>query len=100
MAKKVLGIDIGGTNTKFGIVDREGHVLFNYSVKTKIHEKIDDLFITIKRTIEEKSSFEGVEAIGIGAPNGNYLKTNYPTIISLYSINTVNLILTKESRIE
>ena len=36
-----IGIDIGGTGTKFGIVDRIGNVLFTGDLSTKKHRKIE-----------------------------------------------------------
>ncbi len=38
----VVGIDIGGTNTVFGIVDVRGSVLYSGSVKTQAYPKIED----------------------------------------------------------
>lgn len=73
MKNKVLGIDIGGTNTKFGIVDAQGEIQFRYSIKTRKYKQIDDLFKKIKEKLEERNVFHGIEAVGIGAPNGNYL---------------------------
>ena len=36
-----IGIDIGGTGTKFGIVDRVGNVLFSSEISTKKHKEVD-----------------------------------------------------------
>lgn len=73
MGKTILGIDIGGTNTKFGVVDSDGYILFRFSIKTKGHEKIDDLLMSIKTKLEEKNLMKDISAVGIGAPNGNHL---------------------------
>ena len=37
----VIGIDIGGTGTKFGIVDRVGNVLFSGDISTKKHKQVE-----------------------------------------------------------
>ena len=37
----VIGIDIGGTGTKFGIVDRNGNVLFSSEISTRAHADVD-----------------------------------------------------------
>jgi len=78
MKDVALGIDIGGTNTKFGFVDREGHLYAETSVSTiktapgdvdaylkYVHEEIEKL----RATVDEKLNIVGC---GIGAPNGNY----------------------------
>ena len=38
----VVGMDIGGTNTVFGVVDSRGNVLATDSVKTQSYSKIED----------------------------------------------------------
>jgi glucokinase len=72
----VIGIDIGGTNTKFGIVDKEGNCLEEGAMPTRaeqeikqflprLYQSIDDLLKTITTPVE-------IKGIGIGVPNGNY----------------------------
>lgn len=76
ITKAVLGIDIGGTNTSFGLVDTSGKILFRDVVSTKkakvpevlvdlVHEKVAPF-------VNEQNIF--LSGIGIGAPNGNYYK--------------------------
>ena len=52
-----IGIDIGGTGTKFGIVDRVGNVLFSGGMSTKKHAQvetfIDDLYKHVKELIDK-----------------------------------------------
>ena len=38
----VVGIDIGGTNTVFGIVDARGTIIASGSIKTGAHDQADD----------------------------------------------------------
>lgn len=72
----VAGMDIGGTNTVFGIVDAQGHVLCHDSVKTQaypvIEEYIDAVCAKLLPMIKEHVPFESVKGLGIGVPNGNY----------------------------
>lgn len=72
----VVGMDIGGTNTVFGIVDSRGNVLASDSVKTQEYTEIDDYVEAVcKKLLPLVQKFGGVENIkgmGIGAPNGNY----------------------------
>ena len=44
MKELTIGIDIGGTNTKYGIVDREGQVIYQGSIKTAQYEEFRDYF--------------------------------------------------------
>src|SRR6478752_6580389 len=71
-----IGIDIGGTGTKFGIVDRNGNVLFSSQMSTKKHKMvepfIDDLHDRLFELIEKAGGAGRIRGIGVGAPNGNY----------------------------
>lgn len=72
----VVGIDIGGTNTVFGIVDARGTVLCSSSVKTQSYDDVnvyvDDVCKNMLPLIESVGGIEKIKGIGIGAPNGNY----------------------------
>lgn len=72
----VVGIDIGGTNTVFGIVDARGTVLASSSIKTRKHAKIEDyideLHVELTKLIETNEATDKIAGIGIGAPNANY----------------------------
>ena len=77
MAKPyVIGIDMGGTNTAFGIVDARGTVIASSSIKTGKHSKIEDyineLYEEITRIIVANDAEGKINGIGIGAPNANY----------------------------
>lgn len=71
-----LGIDIGGTNTKFGIVNQRGEILSKGRVKTTDYPDVQDfinaLYTKIQPAIEEASKDSIFAGIGVGAPNGNY----------------------------
>ena len=77
MAKPyVIGIDMGGTNTAFGIVDARGTVIASSSIKTgkhsKIEDYIDELYQELHRLIVANDAEGKINGIGIGAPNANY----------------------------
>ena len=76
MKPYVLGIDIGGTNTVFGIVDTRGAVIASGSIKTAKHSKIEDyideLYTQASRLIDANDATDKIHGIGIGAPNANY----------------------------
>ena len=71
-----IGIDIGGTGTKFGIVDRHGNVLFSSEISTRKHKNvtsfIDELHTSLYSLIEKAGGQGRMKGIGVGAPNGNY----------------------------
>ncbi len=73
-----IGIDIGGTNTVFGIVDHRGDILYRGAISTKKHETpeafLTELHEAILPAIEQVGGAEHIRGIGIGAPNGNYYK--------------------------
>nr|MBA2329928.1 ROK family protein [Flavisolibacter sp.] len=72
-----IGIDIGGTNTKYGLVNHRGEITVKGDMPTDIHTDIesfiDALYDTLEPLIEEAGP-GNVKGIGIGAPNGNYYK--------------------------
>ncbi len=80
MKELTVGIDIGGTNTKFGIVDREGNVLQQGYIQTTAFEEFDDYFkavvVTLRNSFKELPAGSSVVGIGIGAANGNYYTGN------------------------
>lgn len=71
-----IGVDVGGTNTVFGIVDKRGQILKSGSIPTAKHAEIadylDELSVAIENLIEEIGTKEDIKGIGVGAPNGNY----------------------------
>lgn len=71
----VLGIDIGGTNVAFGLVDQSGKILIEKNLKTKDFKDPNHLVETIYTEINASISELGIKSellgIGIGAPNGN-----------------------------
>jgi glucokinase len=73
-----IGIDIGGTNTVFGLVDTKGHILLKDTVSTEHFPIPEDLVAVvsahIEKAMENYSDQYELAGIGIGAPNGNYFK--------------------------
>jgi len=76
MKPYVVGIDIGGTNTVFGIVDARGVVIASSSIKTAKHNNIqdyiDELYTELTKLLEANDAADKIHGIGIGAPNANY----------------------------
>ncbi len=78
MKQVTVGIDIGGTNTVVGVVNKEGDVLVRDSISTPQHGDVDqyvkDIKTTVNKLIEQLQPKREVLGIGIGAPNGNYYR--------------------------
>jgi glucokinase len=70
-----VGIDIGGTNTKYGIVNHRGEILDKGELRTdaypKVEQFVDALYKAVSPIIKKHSSESAIKGIGIGAPNGN-----------------------------
>lgn len=79
LSKQVaLGIDIGGTNTKFGLVNHRGEILVKGSLPTDEYETpeafIEELHSHIQPLIDEHCGNSSIVGIGVGAPNANYYR--------------------------
>lgn len=83
----VLGIDIGGTNSVFGIVDARGTVIATGAIKTKKHAEfkdyIDELVSEATKLMEQNDAIDKVGGIGVGAPNANYYNGNIEAAANL-----------------
>lgn len=72
----VVGIDIGGTNTVFGVVDARGQILYSGAIKTgnfpDVNDYVSELAKGLKLVINQAGGKEVIKGIGVGAPNGNF----------------------------
>ncbi len=71
-----IGVDIGGTNTKFGIVNHRGEIISKGEIKTEDYPEIEDFIDALHSSIDPLVKSYGIQdqiiGIGMGAPNGNY----------------------------
>jgi glucokinase len=77
MKDVVAGVDIGGTNTMYGLVDQDGNIMAEGRLSTPEYPEIKDFVSVLTATIQQLvSSSDNVKlrGIGIGAPNANYHK--------------------------
>ena len=78
MRKVGIGIDIGGTNTQIGFVDKEGKVFLEATMSTTVgdtfEEYLEELHSVIENAIASSEEKFEIIGIGVGAPNGNYYK--------------------------
>ncbi|MEI7504496.1 MAG: ROK family protein [Paludibacter sp.] len=76
----VIGMDMGGTNTVFGVVDARGNVISKSAIKTNTHDDvtlyINDLHVELMKIIDAVGGIDKIKGIGVGAPNGNYYTGN------------------------
>ena len=88
MKEAVIGIDIGGTYTKYGIIDRQGNCLADNFISTEAYKDFDaylkHLHGEIAGTLKEIPGGITLIGVGIGAPNGNYYRgtIEYPPNLS------------------
>ena len=72
----VIGVDLGGTNTVFGVVDAEGNIVCEDSIKTKAYPTAEEFVAAgvkcVLPLIEKVGGKDKIQGVGIGAPNGNY----------------------------
>lgn len=76
----VIGMDMGGTNTVFGVVDSRGNVISKSAIKTGTHTDVNlyvqDLYDEMIKIINSAGGSDKIKGIGVGAPNGNYYTGN------------------------
>jgi glucokinase len=76
LTELAIGIDIGGTNTKYGIVNHRGEILRKGELRTDAYSTVDAfieaLYGVLYPITQEFSTEYSIRGIGIGAPNGNY----------------------------
>ncbi len=72
----IIGLDLGGTNSVFGIVDSAGKVLATTSIKTQTYQTVeayvDASVEALMKIVYEVGGMEQIQAMGIGAPSANY----------------------------
>ncbi|MDY5656595.1 MAG: ROK family protein [Prevotella sp.] len=74
----VIGLDLGGTNSVFGIVDARGDIKATTAIKTQGYETVEDYVAAsveaLQVIIDQVGGIETIKAMGIGAPNANYYR--------------------------
>jgi glucokinase len=111
MRQVAIGIDIGGTNTAIGVVDREGNILYEKKPQLPTPQKRENPNMTVavsdeliekyiaSLTAEIKTAIETIKqinaeievvGIGIGAPNANYYSGTIENAANLPFVGVVN----------
>ena len=72
----VIGLDLGGTNSVFGVVDSRGVIKATTAIKTQAYDNVNDYVDAsvdaLQIIIDQVGGIDNFKAMGIGAPNGNY----------------------------
>lgn len=72
----VIGLDLGGTNSVFGIVDSRGEIKATTAIKTQAYDNVNDYVNAsvdaLQIIIDQVGGIKNIKAMGIGAPNGNF----------------------------
>jgi len=76
----VLGLDMGGTNSVLGVVNKQGEVLARCSIKTAQYPLFDNyveaLYDAAVQLVEPLGGLQNIKGIGAGLPNGNHFTGN------------------------
>ena len=72
----VIGLDMGGTNSVFGVVDARGIIKAQTVIKTRGYKNVEEYVATaveaLQPAIDLVGGIENIKGMGIGAPNANY----------------------------
>jgi len=72
----VIGLDMGGTNSVFGIVDQRGNIKAQTAIKTQAYPDFNDYVKAaaeaLQPALDMVGGIEQIRGMGIGAPNGNF----------------------------
>ena len=71
-----IGVDLGGTNTVFGIVNAQGDIVAQNSIKTQAYSTAESFveagMSCLRPLIDQVGGIDNIAGMGIGAPNANY----------------------------
>ncbi len=74
-SKYAIGIDVGGTTTKFGIVNNKGKIIEQDIIPSNDCEFVEDfielLYARLMPMVDKIGGIKNIVGIGMGAPNGN-----------------------------
>ena len=102
MKDVVIGIDIGGTFSKFGLVDREGNIFNEGSMPSDEFAEVGDYISALKDKIMGNTDLSefSIKGLGVGAPNGNYYNGTIEYAPNLRWKGVINLVKLLENQFE
>src|SRR5690625_5050040 len=90
MSKKIIGIDLGGTTVKFGILSEEGEVQTKWSIPTDVSEDGTLIVPSIVESINhhlELYQMRTEDFLGIGMGSPGAVNTEEGTVVGAYNLN-------------
>lgn len=99
MAKKIIGIDLGGTSVKLAILTTEGEIQEKWSIKTNILDEGGHIVPDIIDSIQQRFETHGLtkdDFLGIGMGSPGVVDSEAGTVIGAYNLNWKTLQLVKE----
>ena len=82
-----IGLDMGGTNSVFGIVDQRGTIKASTAIKTQSYPDVKDYVKAaveaLRPAIDMVGGIQFIKGLGIGAPNANYYSGNIENAANL-----------------
>lgn len=95
--KIAIGIDIGGTNSKFGFTTKKGKIITQSRIKTQNFRDFNSYIHALTKQIKALHPIDAVVGIGVGAPNGNFYEgtVEYPPNLPWEGISNVKKSLEK-----
>ena len=79
----VVGIDMGGTSIKVGLVDEKGTVTEKFSLITKDYPEFSSFVVALADKVNPLKAKYDIKAVGIGCPNGNFYTGNIESAVNL-----------------
>ena len=83
----VIGLDMGGTNSVFGIVDQRGNIKSQTVISTKAYPDFKDYvkaaYEALQPALDQVGGIQNIRAMGIGAPDANYYTGNIENAANL-----------------
>lgn len=83
----VIGLDMGGTNSVFGIVDQRGNIKSQTVISTKAYPNFKDYvnaaYEALQPALDQVGGIQNIRAMGIGAPDANYYTGNIENAANL-----------------
>lgn len=94
----MIGIDIGGTTVKIGLINHDGHIICNWEIPTNKDNKgtriVHDIWTSITGTLSKQKIENEILGIGVGAPG--FVNRDTGVVYEAVNIGWENFNLQKE----
>ncbi|EHO51180.1 glucokinase [Lentilactobacillus kisonensis DSM 19906 = JCM 15041] len=89
MAKKLIGIDLGGTTTKFAFIDQGGNILAKWRIPTDISNAGSNIVPNIIKSISDqmrKEDYNAADFLGIGMGTPGAVNREKGTVVGAFNL--------------